>query len=273
MPELDLNKLAQRLNPRDFGEHMQPVVHRLIQFQDPRDLDSLFELAVNHKDFRARHEAEDAIYKLSEFPEFIDLLVRRLSETSSIEQKELMSRVLRNIKDPLVVDALVAVSEKHWTNFRLHESAVWALLNSDYARAEEFCRRAKVNIVVADDEPGILDIMSFTFMFAGLRVLSANNGEIAYKFAKVSRPDLVLLDIRMPRMNGYEACRRLKTDSDTQDIPVVLISAKGQESEIEAGLKAGAVEYIVKPFAPDQLAGRIKSIIRKSQLGVYNDRK
>ena len=76
-------------------------------------------------------------------------------------------------------------------------------------------------------------------------------------------PDLILMDVRMPRMTGYEACKVLKADPDLKDIPVVFLSAKGQESERQLGLDAGAEEYLLKPFAPDQLTMHIKSILAK----------
>jgi two-component system alkaline phosphatase synthesis response regulator PhoP len=76
-------------------------------------------------------------------------------------------------------------------------------------------------------------------------------------------PDLILLDVRMPRMTGYEACRQIKTDERTNNIPVVFLSAKGQESEVQTGLAAGAAEYILKPFSPDDLTERIKVILQK----------
>ena len=76
-------------------------------------------------------------------------------------------------------------------------------------------------------------------------------------------PDLVLMDVRMPRMTGYEACRIMKANPDLKDIPVVFLSAKGQESEIQQGLEAGAEEYLLKPFAPDQLTSHVKTILAK----------
>jgi CheY-like chemotaxis protein len=76
-------------------------------------------------------------------------------------------------------------------------------------------------------------------------------------------PDLILMDVRMPRMTGYEACRVLKSDPQLKDVPVVFLSAKGQESEIQQGLEAGAEEYLLKPFAPDQLTNRVKAILGK----------
>ena len=76
-------------------------------------------------------------------------------------------------------------------------------------------------------------------------------------------PDIILMDVRMPRMTGYEACKLLKTNPDLKDIPVVFLSAKGQENEIQQGLDVGAEDYLLKPFAPDQLTVRVKDILAK----------
>jgi len=77
------------------------------------------------------------------------------------------------------------------------------------------------------------------------------------------KPDLILLDVRMPRMSGYEVCTVLKEVDSTKDIPVVFISARGQEAEIKRGLELGAEEYILKPFAPDELYQRVERILRR----------
>jgi DNA-binding response OmpR family regulator len=116
-------------------------------------------------------------------------------------------------------------------------------------------------ILVAEDERDIRDLITFTLRFAGHEVVTANNGEEAVEKTLQEQPDLVLLDVRMPRMTGYEACRLIKAGDTTQGIPVVFLSAKGQESEVQAGLEAGAVEYILKPFSPDQLTARVKVIL------------
>jgi CheY-like chemotaxis protein len=94
-------------------------------------------------------------------------------------------------------------------------------------------------------------------------VVSASNGEEAIQLAKDELPDLILMDVRMPRMTGYEACKILKQDPNLVETPVVFLSAKGQEAEIQTGLDAGADEYLLKPFAPDQLTERVKSILTK----------
>ncbi|MGZ9234000.1 MAG: response regulator transcription factor [Anaerolineales bacterium] len=118
-------------------------------------------------------------------------------------------------------------------------------------------------ILIAEDERDIRDLLAFTLRFAGHEVFAATNGEEAVELATQVNPDLVLMDVRMPRMTGYEACRMLKANPALKDIPVVFLSAKGQESEIQQGLEAGAEEYLLKPFAPDQLTNRVKAILGK----------
>jgi DNA-binding response OmpR family regulator len=116
-------------------------------------------------------------------------------------------------------------------------------------------------ILIAEDERDIRDLITFTLGFAGYEVVAAANGEEAVNLARQEIPDLVLMDVRMPRMTGYEACAAMKADAKLKDIPVIFLSAKGQDSEIQTGLQAGAVEYLLKPFAPDQLTARIQAVL------------
>lgn len=118
-------------------------------------------------------------------------------------------------------------------------------------------------ILIAEDEPDIRELVAFTLRFAGYEVVAAANGEEAVQLAGSEMPDLALMDVRMPRMTGYDACRAMKASPDLKHIPVVFLSAKGQDSEISAGLEAGAEEYLLKPFAPDQLAQRVRAILAK----------
>jgi len=118
-------------------------------------------------------------------------------------------------------------------------------------------------ILIAEDEPDIRELVAFTLRFAGHEVTTAPNGEEALHKATEIIPDLILMDVRMPKMTGYDACRAMKADPALRDIPVVFLSAKGQESEIQTGLEAGAEEYLLKPFAPDQLTERVKAILGK----------
>lgn len=89
----------------------------------------------------------------------------------------------------------------------------------------------------------------------------AVDGEDAVEKALEQRPDLIIMDVRMPRMTGYEACAKIKGIEEIKDIPIVMLSAKGQEAEIQTGLNVGAYEYILKPFAPDELIQRVKEIL------------
>lgn len=118
-------------------------------------------------------------------------------------------------------------------------------------------------ILIAEDERDIRDLITLTLRFAGHEVVATVNGEEAYHKAQEVQPDLIMMDVRMPRMTGYEACRRMKEIDALKPIPVVFLSAKGQEAEVSAGLDAGAVEYILKPFAPMDLTDRVAKILEK----------
>jgi DNA-binding response OmpR family regulator len=118
-------------------------------------------------------------------------------------------------------------------------------------------------ILIAEDERDIRDLITFTLRFANYDVIAASNGEEAVTLAKKEVPDLILMDVRMPRMTGYEACAAIKAEQNLKDIPIIFLSAKGQDSEIQAGLQAGATEYLLKPFAPDQLTERIQAILAR----------
>ena len=116
-------------------------------------------------------------------------------------------------------------------------------------------------ILIAEDERDIRDLVDFTLKFAGHEVFKVANGAEAVAKASEIMPDLILMDVRMPRMTGYEACRALKAMDDVSAIPVVFLSAKGQDVEMKAGLEAGAIDYILKPFAPDELTRRVTEIL------------
>ncbi len=119
------------------------------------------------------------------------------------------------------------------------------------------------NILVAEDERDIRELINFTLSFAGHTVTQAANGEEAVALAQKVLPDLIMMDVRMPRMTGYEACRRMKEVDSIKGIPVVFLSAKGQDDEVQTGIEAGAIAYILKPFAPDELTQQITDLLQK----------
>jgi CheY-like chemotaxis protein len=121
-------------------------------------------------------------------------------------------------------------------------------------------------ILIAEDEPDIRNLITFTLRFAGHEVIDTSNGAEALKKAEEMAenddlPDLILMDVRMPRMTGYEACKNMKQIDKLAAVPVAFLSAKGQEAEVQTGLEAGAVAYIIKPFAPDQLTEKVNELL------------
>jgi len=118
-------------------------------------------------------------------------------------------------------------------------------------------------ILVAEDERDIRELIVFTLQLGGFNVVEVPNGVEAVKKAQELKPDLILMDVRMPKMTGYEACKALKSAEDTREIPIVFLSAKGQEAEVNTGLELGAEEYFLKPFAPDELSERVNKILSK----------
>jgi DNA-binding response OmpR family regulator len=122
-------------------------------------------------------------------------------------------------------------------------------------------------ILIAEDERDIRDLITFTLKFAGHEVVAASNGEEAYQLALKEIPELIMMDVRMPKMTGYEACKLIKAEATLEHIPVVFLSAKGQESEIQTGISVGATEYLLKPFAPDQLTRKVAEILERKKAG------
>ncbi|MBF8281157.1 MAG: putative two-component response regulator receiver protein [Anaerolineales bacterium] len=121
-------------------------------------------------------------------------------------------------------------------------------------------------ILVAEDEPDIRDLIVFILrMLGGYEVVAANNGEEAVQLAFKEIPDLILTDVRMPKMSGYEACQRIKAEPTTKHIPVVFLTARGQEQEVQAGIAAGGDEYLLKPFEQAQLLKKVADILTQAK--------
>ena len=121
-------------------------------------------------------------------------------------------------------------------------------------------------ILISEDERDIRELIAFTLQIAGHEVIPTRNGEEALEMTGKEMPDLIILDVRMPRISGYDVCQQIKSDPGTMHIPIVFLSAKGQDAEVKAGLEAGAVEYIIKPFSPDQLVNQIGDILAQQDL-------
>jgi len=116
-------------------------------------------------------------------------------------------------------------------------------------------------ILVVDDEVYILHILDFSLGAEGFDVITATDGEEALAKAQREKPDLIVMDVMMPRLDGYETCRRLKNDPGTRDIPVLLLTARGREEDRQQGMDSGADDYITKPFSPNKLISRVSDIL------------
>jgi len=123
---------------------------------------------------------------------------------------------------------------------------------------------AKGKILVVDDEIYIVHILDFSLGMEGYEVITALDGEQAIEKAHAEKPDLIVLDIMMPKLDGYETCKALKGDPTTRDIPVILLSAKGRNVDQKTGFEVGADDYITKPFSPRKLVERINAILGQS---------
>jgi two-component system phosphate regulon response regulator PhoB len=122
---------------------------------------------------------------------------------------------------------------------------------------------AKEKILVVDDEEDILELLQFNLTREGYQVGSAATGEDALKAARSELPDLIVLDLMLPGIDGLEVTKLLKSDTNTSTIPIVMLTAKGDEADIVTGLELGADDYITKPFSPRVVAARIKAVLRR----------
>ena len=122
---------------------------------------------------------------------------------------------------------------------------------------------AEIHIVIVEDEPDILDVLSYSLKREGFQVTAALDGAEGLNLIQAKLPDLVLLDLMLPSMDGLDICRHLKNKERTRTIPVVMLTAKGEESDIVLGLGIGADDYVTKPFSPKELIARVKAVLRR----------
>jgi len=118
-------------------------------------------------------------------------------------------------------------------------------------------------ILIADDDPDIRDLVAFKLEQAGFDVTIVDNGVSALSRARENRPDLAVLDVMMPGMSGIDVCRQLRGDPRTAALPVILLTARAQEGDVETGFGAGADDYVVKPFSPRELVSRVEAVLAR----------
>lgn len=122
---------------------------------------------------------------------------------------------------------------------------------------------SKEHILIVDDEKDILELISYNLTRERYRVITAMTGEQALENASMEKPDLILLDLMLPGIDGLDVCRRLKSDQLTRSIPIIMVTAKGEDADIVTGLELGADDYITKPFSPRILLARVRAVLRR----------
>ena len=125
---------------------------------------------------------------------------------------------------------------------------------------------SKEKILVVDDEQDLVKLVRFNLEKDGYKVISAFNGEDALFLARKERPDLIVLDLMLPGIDGLEVCKKLKADTELVNIAVIMLTAKGEESDITLGLKLGADDYVTKPFSPKELVARVQAVLRRAKI-------
>ncbi len=144
---------------------------------------------------------------------------------------------------------------------------------SGFQRAERAPRGPQQSVVVVEDEPDILEVLSYNLRREGFEVETSNDGEEGLKLIQQHRPDLVLLDLMLPNMDGLDICRTIKSDQNTGHIPVIMVTAKSAESDLVLGLGIGADDYVTKPFSPKELVARVKAVLRRGRVDEQIDTK
>jgi phosphate regulon transcriptional regulator PhoB len=121
-------------------------------------------------------------------------------------------------------------------------------------------------IVIIEDESDILEVIAYNLKREGFEVFESQDGEDGLLKIEKHAPDLVILDLMLPTIDGIELCRKLKSDPVTRSVPIIMVTAKGEESDIVLGLGVGADDYVTKPFSPKELIARVKAVIRRGKL-------
>ena len=129
----------------------------------------------------------------------------------------------------------------------------------------------ETSVLIADDEPNQLELLDFNLKSAGFSIIKASNGLEALELIENHSPDLIILDWMMPKMSGIDVCRTLRSRSETKQTPIIILSARSEDSDKSLGLDTGADDYISKPFSPKELVSRVKALLRRARPALVND--
>lgn len=123
----------------------------------------------------------------------------------------------------------------------------------------------KPHVLIVEDEPALVELLSYNLEKAGFQTKVARDGDEAMLAVEERKPDIVLLDWMLPYVSGIEICRRIRRNPDTRDLPIILLTARGEEDDRIRGLEAGADDYMVKPFSPSELVARVRAVLRRTR--------
>ena len=121
------------------------------------------------------------------------------------------------------------------------------------------------NVLIVEDEPPLVELLSYNLEKAGFQIHIARDGEEALLAVEERKPDLILLDWMLPYVSGIEICRRIRRNPETRNVPIIILTARGEEDDRIRGLEAGADDYVVKPFSPSELVARVRAVLRRTR--------
>lgn len=147
---------------------------------------------------------------------------------------------------------------------RHKEVTIFSYANGLLFRLLQEVKMPKTKILVVEDDEDILELLTYNFSSAGLEVLTAKDGYTALSAVREKHPDLIVLDLMIPELDGFEVCKELKRAKETRSIPVIMLTARGEEVDRIVGLELGADDYVVKPFSPRELTLRIRAVLRRT---------
>jgi len=129
----------------------------------------------------------------------------------------------------------------------------------------------KPNLLIVEDESALVELLRYNFEKEGFRVATASDGEAALVAVEEAAPDLIVLDWMLPHVSGLEVCRQLRRRPETRDVPIIMLTARGEESDRIRGLEVGADDYVSKPFSPSELIARVRAVLRRSKPSTAQD--
>jgi len=266
MAEEEIKKIYLLIHSIDT-EKRRKIVEILAQSKSPEAVEPLIE-ALKDSDVEVRRKSADALGTLGD-PRAIDPLIEALKDPDDFV-RGIASWGLGRFNDPKIIAPLIeALEDEDWW---VRKNAAEALEKFDSLKAREALEKVRTkskkeatpHILIVDDDEFIVEYMKVNLEIDGYQVSVAYDGEEAIKVTKEKKPDLILLDIMMPKIDGWEVCRKLKGDLDTRDIPIIMVSAKTQVEDFIKGIETGAIYYIMKPFSPGQLTEAIRKALAKN---------